>query len=34
MPRYYFDYWDGQTVSPDKQGVDCADGPSCVSGCS
>ena len=23
MPRYYFDYWDGQTVSSDKQGVEC-----------
>jgi hypothetical protein len=25
MPRYYFDYWDGQTVSSDKEGVECRD---------
>jgi hypothetical protein len=25
MPRYYFDYWDGQTVSRDKEGVECPD---------
>jgi hypothetical protein len=25
MPRFYFDYWDGQTVSSDKEGVECAD---------
>jgi hypothetical protein len=25
MPRYYFDYWDGQTVASDEEGVECAD---------
>jgi hypothetical protein len=25
MPRYYFDYWDGHTVSSDKEGVECPD---------
>ena len=25
MPRYYFDYWDGRTVSSDKDGVECPD---------
>jgi Domain of unknown function (DUF6894) len=25
MPRYYFDYWDGQTVSSDNEGVECPD---------
>ena len=25
MPRYYFDYWDGQTVSSDNEGVECSE---------
>jgi hypothetical protein len=25
MPHYYFDFWNGQTVSSDKQGVECRD---------
>jgi hypothetical protein len=25
MPRYYFDFWNGQTVSSDKEGVECSD---------
>ncbi len=25
MPRCYFEYWDGQTVSSDKEGVECPD---------
>jgi hypothetical protein len=25
MPRYYFDYWDGEAATSDDEGVECSD---------
>jgi len=25
MPRYYFDYWNGQSTTSDNEGVECPD---------